>query len=719
MFLCLGCMEEYNEKYDKCPYCDYVRDTPAVEAYHLTPGTILQGKYIVGRVLGFGGFGVTYIGKDALLEKKVAIKEYLPGDFSTRIPGQTNLTVFADEKGEQFEQGVHKFVDEAKRLAKFQNQEHIVEIYDTFMENQTAYIVMEYLEGETLKEKLEQDGKMEVEAALKIILPLAAALDEVHQAGIIHRDISPDNIFITRDGKIKLLDFGAARSATVGHSKSLSVIVKPGYAPTEQYRSKGEQGPWTDVYALAATLYRMITGEVPIESMERAGKDTLKLPSKLGVKISKGMENAIMNAMQISLKNRTQTMEQFIHELQMESTKRRRFKNKKADIGKWTIPMKLGVGFAGAALLTLAVLLATGVIGNIGVLSGNRELSYQTIPDLTGMNYNQAVIMLDDMGVAMRQAAYSYSDTMAENLIVTQSITEGTKVEEGLTMEVMVSLGKERRIIGDVEGFQLESVKDKLNGFYYSKNEVESELAPGAIVSIQDEQGEVIDVNSEIGVGNTLMIEISKGRSYDTAVQITVPDITGIDFADAREQIKESSLYIQKTELQSSETVPKGAVISQDIKAESSVTAGTVISVVVSSGVAPTVIIPNVLDITEEEAREMLENQKLTVKVSYEESNLVEAGKVIRSTPQVNEEVKEGSEVEIVVSSGNGSQRTTQSQSTERKNTTQAVKATQEKKSTEAKTTEKKSTEKSTTQATTQAAEDIEVEDDGRVDVEY
>lgn len=668
MFLCLGCMEEYNEKYDKCPYCDYVKDTPAVEAYHLSPGTILQGKYIVGKVLGFGGFGVTYIGKDALLEKKVAIKEYLTGDFSTRVPGQTNLTIFADEKEKQFEQGVHKFVDEAKRLAKFQNQEHIVEIYDTFMENQTAYIVMEYLEGENLKEKLERDGKMDVEEALKIIIPLAAALDEVHKEGIIHRDISPDNIFITKDKKIKLLDFGAARSATVGYSKSLSVIVKPGYAPPEQYRSKGEQGPWTDVYALAATLYRMITGEVPVESMERAGKDTLKLPSKSGVKISKGMENAIMNAMQISFENRTQTMEQFIHELQMESTKRRRFKSKKTDIGKWTLPMKLGVGLAGMALITVGALLATGVIGNIGVLNGNKELSYQTIPDLTGVNYSEAATILDDMGVAMRQAAYSYSDTMAENLIVTQSITEGTKVEEGLTMEVIVSLGKERRIIGDVEGFQFESVKDKLDGFYYSEGEVESELAAGAVVSVQNEQGQTVDVNSEIGIGNTLIVLISKGSGYDTASQTTVPDITGLDFSSAREQIKGNSLYIQKTELQSSETVPKGAVISQDTEAGSSVAAGTVVSVVVSSGKAPTVIIPNILDMTEDEAREALENQKLTVKVSYEESDLVEKGKVIRCTPQVNEEVKEGSEIEIVVSSGRKVKTTKSTQSQEPKN---------------------------------------------------
>lgn len=652
MFVCLGCMEEYNEKYDKCPYCGYAQNTPALEAYHMQPGSVLQGKYIVGRVLGYGGFGVTYIGKDALLNKKVAIKEYLPGEFSTRIPGQTELTIYGEEKGEQFHQGVSKFVDEARRLAKFQEEDNIVQIYDTFNENQTAYIVMEYLEGETLKEKLEREGKMDVNAAIAMLTPLAHSLDAVHKVGIIHRDISPDNIFITKDKKVKLLDFGAARSAMVGHSRSLSVIVKPGYAPTEQYRSKGEQGSWTDVYALAATLYRMITGVTPMDSMERMGKDQLELPSKLGTKISKGVENAIMNAMQVSHENRTQTMGQFIKELQEESTKRRRFKEKKTDIGKWTLPMKLGVGVSAITLTTLGVLLATGVIGNVGVLSGNQEMGYQTIPDLTGMNYSDASVLLEDMGVSMSQAAYSYSDTMAENLIVTQSIVEGTKVEEGQQMEVIVSLGKERIVIGDVIGFSLDSMEQQLEKFHYTTSEAESELAKGTIVAVLDEQGNEINVDEEIGVGNTLQIMVSKGNNYDASAATTVPDMVGKDFTEARQLVKDKNLHIQKVKLESSESVPKGSVISQDLETGTGVNAGTVISVVISSGKAPTVILPNILDMTEEEAKKALEELNLTVKITYEESSLVEKGKVIRTSPQVNEEVKEGAEIEIVVSTG-------------------------------------------------------------------
>ena len=273
--LCMGCMEVYEDKYDICPYCGYKEGTPAKEAIHLAPGTVIENKYIVGQSIGNGGFGVTYIGWDAVLNQKIAIKEYLPSEFSTRAMGVSDVTIFTGQKEEQFLSGVNKFVDEARRLAKFKGVSGIVDIHDTFQANNTAYIIMEYIDGETLKERLEREGKIPYEEALKIMKPVVEALKEVHKEGILHRDISPDNIMISKGGDVKIIDFGAARYATTGHSRSLSVLVKPGYAPQEQYRSRGDQGTWTDVYACAATLYKMITGVTPEDSMERELKDTL------------------------------------------------------------------------------------------------------------------------------------------------------------------------------------------------------------------------------------------------------------------------------------------------------------------------------------------------------------------------------------------------------------------------------------------------------------
>ena len=199
---CLGCMEQFGDEFTICPHCGYVVGSVPEEPIHMLPGTILHDRYIIGKVLGFGGFGVTYVAWDGRLEQKVAIKEYLPGEFSTRMPGQTTVTVFNGEKTEQFHGGLKKFVDEAKRLAKFQNESGIVKIFDSFEENKTAYIVMEYLQGETLSEYLKKNGTIPEEQAVEMMRPIMESLITVHEEGLLHRDIAPDNIFLTTSGCI-------------------------------------------------------------------------------------------------------------------------------------------------------------------------------------------------------------------------------------------------------------------------------------------------------------------------------------------------------------------------------------------------------------------------------------------------------------------------------------------------------------------------------------
>ena len=161
--LCLGCMKEYEGDYNVCPHCGYEQSSPAKEAYHIAPGVTIRGRYIIGRVLGFGGFGITYIGFDTTLQHRVAIKEYFPSEFATRMPHETQVRIYAGEKKEQFVAGMKKTLDEAKRLAEFHQVPGITQIYDFFEENNTAYIVMELLEGDTLKARLKKVGKMPVE----------------------------------------------------------------------------------------------------------------------------------------------------------------------------------------------------------------------------------------------------------------------------------------------------------------------------------------------------------------------------------------------------------------------------------------------------------------------------------------------------------------------------------------------------------------------------
>ena len=282
----------------------------------LRKGTRLIGRYTIEGVLGQGGFGITYLGIDELHEKKVAIKEFFPQGIVTRnIEYEDTVTVtFVGEKA-NYEKGKERFLKEARTMAKFSKDEGIVKALDFFEINNTAYIVMEYLEGITLKQYLRENQRIASEDLIELLVPLIESLDEIHSQGMIHRDISPDNIMVLPDGRIKLMDFGAARDYTEFGEKSLSIVLKPGYAPPEQYQTHGIQGPWTDIYALCATMYKCITGENPPDAIERVMDDSLKKISEFGIAIPTQAEAAIIKGMSVSAKDRYQDIKDFCEDL--------------------------------------------------------------------------------------------------------------------------------------------------------------------------------------------------------------------------------------------------------------------------------------------------------------------------------------------------------------------------------------------------------------------
>ena len=317
--LCIYCLE-YIENIDEvtnCPHCGKDAKIASEVHHQLKPYTILAGKYLVGEVLGEGGFGITYVGFDLSLELRVAIKEFYPNGYAVREGNSTsNLTIYEGKDRENVEKWKNNFIREARSLAKCDHLSGIVGVKDFFQENNTAYIVMEYLEGMTLKEYIKSsNAKFSVGQLVRSITPIISSLQEIHERDLIHRDISPDNIMLLPGGSMKLLDFGAARDYSEDGQKSLSVMLKPGYAPEEQYRTKGKQGPWSDVYALCATMYRCITGVVPIESMERLRKDELKKPSELGIDINPKLEEVLLKGMAVYSEDRYQSMAELLKDL--------------------------------------------------------------------------------------------------------------------------------------------------------------------------------------------------------------------------------------------------------------------------------------------------------------------------------------------------------------------------------------------------------------------
>ena len=296
-----------------CPACSFNASTSPNPDGTLPLNTHLHDDFMIGKLLGTGGFGVTYLGYDENLNRSVAIKEYFPRDQCSREHNRISIAPLAKNSEDIYHYGLEKFLEEAKILAQFEEVPGIVNTRRFFKANNTGYIVMDYLHGMNLQDYLKQRGdKVPFDEAFNILVPIFDALKEVHKAGLLHRDISPDNIFITQKKQIKLIDFGAARIATRDRSQNFSVILKEGYAPEEQYRRSGVQGPWSDIYALAATLYRSITGTLPPQALDRLadGKELPK-PSDLNIDISPQQESALLMGLALRANDRFQDIDSF------------------------------------------------------------------------------------------------------------------------------------------------------------------------------------------------------------------------------------------------------------------------------------------------------------------------------------------------------------------------------------------------------------------------
>ena len=279
--LCESCFCETDEEI--CPHCGFSAAEYSADPLVLPMGTRLNDKIIIGRVMGKGGFGVTYLGYDLRMDKTIAVKEYYPNGIAYRLPSGTEVSVADTKSSETFDKGAEKFYAEAEMVAQFNGNPNIVSVYDYFRANNTVYLIMEYISGITLKNYVKKHGKLTDGQALFVMDKIAAALSITHSAGVLHRDISPDNIMICMDGKIKLIDFGAARQIMAESSSNLTVVMKPGYTPIEQYTKKGRQGAWTDIYSLGVSVYYALTEVIIDDPYARMDDDSELAENKHGI----------------------------------------------------------------------------------------------------------------------------------------------------------------------------------------------------------------------------------------------------------------------------------------------------------------------------------------------------------------------------------------------------------------------------------------------------
>ena len=302
-------MKELGDADQICPDCGYDNSSPSQPAQALRCGTVLRERYLIGKMLGQGGFGITYIGYDYTLDTTVCIKEFFPAGGAMRgNDGSGRVYWSAGSTGAARLQEREVFVKEAQKAVKLRNFASVVKVWDVFYENETAYIVMEYIEGVTLKQYLVKRGAvMGAEECLDLLLPVIGDLKGVHDSGIVHRDISPDNLMIREDGKVVLLDLGAAKDMSKGSGQSSMMVAKKGFSPPEQYTEGMSIGPWTDVYAICATIYWCMTGKLLPEAMERMlGDDALKFPDS----IPEVLRAVLRHGLELKPANRIKDMEE-------------------------------------------------------------------------------------------------------------------------------------------------------------------------------------------------------------------------------------------------------------------------------------------------------------------------------------------------------------------------------------------------------------------------
>ena len=400
MKICPSCNREIKDGTKFCPYCgcninEASSNTVRHALHQLQPNTMLINRYRIDKVIGEGNFGITYLAMDTTLQMKVAVKEFYPKGYVTRESGNSSqVTIYEGNKSAHITKWRDNFINEARNLAQLSGLPGIVEVRDYFDANGTAYIVMEFLDGDDLETFIERNGytgpndelyglgkRISVEQAKVIMKPVIEALAKVHEAGMVHRDISPDNIKFNAKGGIKVFDFGAAKEIDLFGTTEKTVMLKLGYAPEEQHRKTGNQGPWTDVYALCATFYKCITGIVPIDSMERIYEDTLKKPSELGIQIDPYDEMALMMGLAIYADKRFTDMNALYKAFYRAGTTQRTiqgegetkdFKKEQKSKPKSKKGLFIGIG-AVAAVALLAVIIV--LVINMDLFSGGASVA--------------------------------------------------------------------------------------------------------------------------------------------------------------------------------------------------------------------------------------------------------------------------------------------------------------------------------------------------------
>lgn len=438
-YRCMGCMQEYDSNLSACPNCAYPQNVIQNEPYCLSEGTLLDNRYIIGRVLGSGSFSVTYLAWDTESKKKIVIKEYFPKTLASRMLGQQELNSYDGEKSKQYESGLLAFVDEANHLKNLsQSLDGVAKTLDVFIENSTAYSITEYIDGISLDQVL-QKSKLPWEDVIQFMNPLLNSMTVLQEHSMVCYNISPDNIIMTRDKKVKLLGFGSSKFATGGATMDFNLVTKTGYSPIEMYRDGITPESSIDVYSLAAVIYYAVTGIVPPSSVERVADDSLQSPLELGIHVPKNVNTAIMNALNVNAKYRTKDCATFLDELNSVGEVRRILAIKeKEETGKMSKKTK-------AIIISVAVVVVAVIAGIVfaatGINSNSNNDNVKTLENYQNVEKDTALKQLEELGIEYQVIGTEELNGVKKDteVIAWQSVEPQTPIDEIKSINIKIA----------------------------------------------------------------------------------------------------------------------------------------------------------------------------------------------------------------------------------------------------------------------------------------
>lgn len=539
--LCPGCM---NEKLadGKCPICGYNPEEP-VNPMFLRPGSMLDGRYMIGKATDNNGEGITYLGYDTVTATTVNIREFFPLGLCERSEDGNVLMLSGAEF--DYNDTLLKFVDLSKQLFQLNELPALFDIVDIREANSTAYRITKAVPSITLREFLMRNGGMlKWDQARSLFAPLVSSISAIHKAGIIHRGISPDTLYVGKDGKVRIAGFCIPETRTARSAVTSQLF--PGFAAIEQYGEAGTQGSWTDVYAFAATIYRTLVGNPPPEATERIENDNMTIPAKIAHETPKAVLETLANALQVLPDDRTMTIDEMRKGLSVSAAvstaavkkepaaptapqKSKKSSKKKNGSGKM---YGLVAGIVTAFLLAIIVFFVLSLMGVFEPeepstnSSGNgldasftvsqdiaskSEIQFDpgltALPNFKGLKYADVINNIDFEGVyKFKVTAKQYSDTYKAGYIISQSPAEGTTVEMNTTIEVVLSLGPYYMSMPDLTGMTKdEAILALLKaGFAYDNivfsERYDEEQAPSTVIGTEPGLGQSVNADSRIEV---------------------------------------------------------------------------------------------------------------------------------------------------------------------------------------------------------------------------